>query len=61
VQPLEYPYAEGEVRLLFIYEPPRDLPKLRLRIPVTAAVRGARPETVELEIDNPGYQKLVNR
>jgi hypothetical protein len=54
-QVLEYPYAVGEVRLLLIYQPPRGQRILRVRIPVVAAVRGAKYEWVELAIDNPAY------
>jgi hypothetical protein len=54
-QILEYPDAVGEVRLLFIYQPPRDQRTLRVRLPVTAPVRGAKQEWVQLEINNPAY------
>lgn len=61
-QLLEYPDggedAWGEIRRLFIYQPPRDQRTLRVRIPVTAAVRGAKTGgSVEFEIKNPAYAK----
>jgi hypothetical protein len=49
--------AFGDVRRLFIYQPRRDQQTLRIRIPVTAPVRGAKNEWVEFEISNPAYTK----